>query len=161
MARIHVLGDGHTGPVPGTFQYLPYTDAAKQRTVQRALDILRTNVRGCKRCNDAFKALPNGRTFDEILDDPDVFIHYDPQNVRGLFGGTRTGTKNVTITEFSIRMGRWTVAATLVHEFGHVNGAPGNTHAAEGTLPQCGFAGLHDPTIIGAIPGRNSGTRLA
>jgi hypothetical protein len=150
MAKIHVAGDGHVAPVPGTFQYLPYTDEAKRRVVERALFILRHNVRGMRPCNDCFKRLPGGRTFDDILDDPDVFIHYDPTATRGSFGATRTGTKNVTITEFSIRIGRWTVAATLVHEFAHINGAPNNTHQAEGTLPCCGFAALEVKSIIGA-----------
>ena len=151
MAKIHVPGDGHTPPVPGTFQYLPYTDAAKLKTVERALWILKHNVKGLKPCNDCFKKLPNGRTFDEILDDPDTFIHCDPDNSGKKFGGTRIGTKNVTITEYVLRMGRWLVASTLVHEFAHVNGAPTDTHDAEGTLPCCGFGakGHYIPGLTG------------
>jgi hypothetical protein len=151
MAKIHVSGDGHTPPTPGTFQYLPYTDADKKKVVERALWILRNNVKGMKPCNDCFKKQPNGRTFDEILNDPDVIIHYDPDNSGTLFGGTRTGTKNVTICEYVIRMGRWLVASTLVHEFGHVNGAPSTDHQAEGTLPCCGFGakGHYFPGMTG------------
>jgi hypothetical protein len=162
MAKIHVTGDGHTPPVAGSFQYLPYTNADKKKVVERAVDILKRNVRGSKSCNSCFQRLTGGRTFDAILDDPDTFIHYDPGNIQGRFGATRTGTKNVTITEFSIRMGRWTVAATLVHEFAHVNGASGSTHDAEATLPKCGFGGLYDPTIIGLVPSQEENdTRIA
>ncbi len=58
-------------------------------------------------------------------------------------------------------MGRWTVAASLVHELAHVNGAPGDSHAAEATLPCCGFAALYVPTIIGANEGSSPDTRFA
>ena len=48
-------------------------------------------------------------------------------------------------------MGRWTVAATLVHELAHVNGAPGNDRQAEHTLASCLLQKLEDPQIIGRI----------
>ena len=159
MAKIHVPGDGHTPPVPGGFEYLPYTDADKKKVVERALWILKHNVKGMKPCNDCFKKLPGGRTFDDILDDPDVYIHYDPNN-GGQFYGSTIG-KDVTVSEYSIRMGRWTVAATLVHEFAHVNGASGSTHDAEATLPCCGMQGLYNRTIIGAAPQQQGNTALA
>jgi hypothetical protein len=150
MAKIHVPGDGHTAPTGGTFRYLPYTDRGKKRVIEQALFILRHNVHGMRPCNDCFRALPGGRSFDDILDDPLVFIHYDPQTTAESYAATRRGTKNVTITQYSIGMGRWTVAATLVHEFAHINGAPSTTHQAEGTLKCCGFRALEDPRIIGS-----------
>ena len=154
MATVHTPGDAHIAPatrlgrdgLPRTWQ--AYTEAAKKKVVDDALHILRRNVRGMRPCNDCFSRLPRGRTFDDILNDPTVFISYDPAN-NGRFATTLGN--DITITEFSIRVGRWTVAATLVHEFGHINGAPGDTHDAEGTLLCCGFSALHDPTIIGAL----------
>jgi hypothetical protein len=163
MAAVHIAGDGHATPasVAGRDgilrQWLVYPEVKKKKVVDDALFILRHNVRGSRPCNNCFSKLPRGRTFDDILDDATVFISYDPDN-SGRFGTTLGN--DITITEFSVRMGRWTVAATLVHEFGHINGAPGNTHEAEGTLPCCGFAALHDPTIIGSIGG-SSNTRYA
>lgn len=162
MAAVHVSGDGHVAPLASTaWQYLPYSDADNKKVVDQALFILRNNVRGMKPCNGCFSKLPGGKSFDDILDDPGVFIHFDPGNVQGRYGATRNGTKNVTISLFSIRMGRWTVAATLVHEFAHVNGAPDNTHDAEATLNCCGFGALHNPNIIGAAPQQPSNTAYA
>lgn len=153
MAKAHTPGDGHSVPAPTTLadgtpiQWQSYSNARKKKVVEDALFILKQNVKGMRPCNDCFRRLPNGRSFDDILDDPNVFISFDPTTRQGLFGATLG--KDITITDFSIRVGRWTVAATLVHEFAHVNGAPGTTHQAESTLPCCGFAALHDPNIIG------------
>lgn len=149
MARLHTPGDGYTAPAPNSgFQWNTYSDEKKRRVLERALFILRHNVRGLKPCNDCFRKLPGGRSFDDILDDPNVVISFDPQTTANLFGATLGN--DVTITDFSIRIGRWTVAATLVHEFAHVNGAPATDHQAESTLLCCGFSALHNPAIIGA-----------
>src|SRR5262245_27319516 len=164
MATVHIPGDGHVTPVRGVstngtiFHWLAFSDAKKIKVIEDALHILKRNVKGLRPCNNCFSRLPNGRTFDDILDDPSIFISFDPSNDGRSFGA-RSGN-DITICHFSIRMGRWTVAATLVHEFAHVNGAPGTNHRAEGTLLCCGFSGLHDPTIIGAVE-RPSNTRIA
>jgi hypothetical protein len=131
----------------------------KLLVVEQALFILAHNVRGSKPCNKCFQRLSGGHSFDDVLNDPAVVISYDPGNQQGRYGATLG--KDVTITEFSIRMGRWTVAATLVHELAHVNGAPGSDHQAEGTLMCCGFAALHNPAIIGAAPQPAGGNALA
>ncbi|REJ78079.1 MAG: hypothetical protein DWQ47_17185 [Acidobacteria bacterium] len=144
MVKIHVPGDGHSPPPPDPIAtYDPYTDLAKKNVVEDALRILRNNVRGTSACNNCFSQLPGGRTFDQIIDDDTIFIHYDPSD---RFMANTLGN-NITINEYSISRGRWIVAATLVHELAHVNGAPGNTHAAEATLPPCGFAALYDPSV--------------
>lgn len=156
MARIHTAGDGYTAPSPTSgWQWLPYPDEKRKLVVTRALHILRINVRGMRPCNHCFERLPGGRSFDDILDDPNVVISYDPGTTAGRYGVTRfAGSKDVSITEWTIRMGRWLVASTLVHEFAHVNGVTGPTHVAEGTLVCCGFAAHHNPSIIGV---NNSG----
>jgi hypothetical protein len=160
MAKIHTPGDGYTAPLPNSgYEWQEYADEKKKRVIEQALFILRHNVRGSKPCNHCFQKLPGGRTFDDILNDDTVVISYSPGNQRNDFGATLG--KDVTITEFSIRMGRWTVAATLVHEFGHVNGAPGTDHQAEGTLICCGFSALHNANIIGAVPGPGTNEALA
>lgn len=159
MAVVHIPGDAHiTPPTTSGISWLVYSNAKRKKVVDDALFILRRNVRGVRPCNSCFNKLPNGRSFDDILDDPSVFISFDPSNDGSLFGATLGN--DITITNFSIRMGRWTVAATLVHEFAHINGAPGATHQAEGTLLCCGFSALHDPNIIGAAD-RPSNNRIA
>ena len=157
MATIHVPGDAHATPV-GRHQWLPYSDARKKKVVEDALFILKHNIKGSRPCNRCFEALSGGRSFDDVLGDAGVFISFDPANRQGDFGAT-IGS-DVTITDFSIRMGRWTVAATLVHELAHVNGAPGDTHDAENTLTCCGLGALHDPNIIGAAD-EPPGSRMA
>jgi hypothetical protein len=159
VANIHVPGDGHITPT-GRHQWLAYPDEQKKKVVAAALFILKHNIRGSKPCNDCFTRLPGGRTFDDVLDDPAVFISFDPSNHEGDFGAT-IGS-DVTITDFSIRMGRWTVAATLVHELAHVNGAPGGDSAeAESTLICCGLKKLFHPDIVGRLEGSSSSTGMA
>ncbi len=159
MIKIHIPGDGHVTPTFAGFAWDPYSDATMKKTIEDAIHILKNNVKGMKPCNDCFQKLPGGRTFDDILNDSSVFISYDPNNSGHLYGATLGN--DVAITRFALRMGRWTAAATLVHELAHVNGAPGNDHQAEGTLLCCGFSNIHDATIIGAVSGSRGGTRIA
>lgn len=147
MVKVHVPGDGHTPPPPdavATFD--PYTDEKKKKVIEDALFILRNNVKGMASCNECFAKLPNGRTFDDILADDTIYISYDPSDK---WCANASGN-DITVNEYTVSRGKWLVAATLVHEFAHVNGAPGNNHQAEATLPPCGMGaeGLYDPTIM-------------
>ncbi len=152
MPTINTPASGHAGPapLPGGHRYLPYTNATFLHTLNAAIHIIDRRISGYAPCDAAFSALPGGRTFSDVWTDATVWINFDPTRGQGDFGATRGN--DITITAFSLAMGRWTVAATLVHEMAHVNGAPGNTHAAEATLRDCLLKGLEDPTIIGAIP---------
>ena len=148
MPSINQPAAGHAGPVvPGGHAYQPLTNAGFVRLVQDAFAIITPRITGHAPCNAAFRALPNGRTFAALWVDPAIWINFDPRNVSGDFGAT--SGNDITITAFSLGMGKWTVAATLVHEMAHVNGAPGNTHAAEGTLRSCLLADHENPAIIG------------
>jgi hypothetical protein len=152
MPTINTPASGHAGPAPlaGGHSYLPYTNVTFLKTLNAAIEIISKRITGYAPCDKAFKALPGGKDFATVWADASVWLNFDPSRKQGDFGATRG--KDVTITAFSLAMGRWTVAATLVHEMAHVNGAPGNTHAAEATLRHCLLQGLEDPTIIGAIP---------
>jgi hypothetical protein len=156
MAQINTPASGHAGPapLPGGHQYLTYTDAGFLNTLRRAIHIIETRINGHRPCDRAFQALPGGRSFAQVWTDNAVWINFDPIRRQGDFGARRGN--DITITAFSLAMGRWTTAATLVHELAHVNGAPGDTHAAEGTLRHCLLGGLEDPTIIGALTGRSN-----
>lgn len=153
MPRINTAGSGHAGPVPipGGHQYLPYTDPTFLATLQRAISIISTRINGNARCEVAFQALPGRRTFMQIWMDNSIWINFDPSRMGGDFGAARG--KEITITAYALAMGHWTVAATLIHELAHVNGAPGITHQAEATLRSCLLPGLEDPTIIGKLTG--------
>ena len=153
MPRINTAASGHAGPVPipGGHQYLSYTDATFIATLQRAVGIIDSRIRGSSKCDAAFRALPGGRTFAQIWADNSVWINFDPSRTGGDYGATRS--KEVTITAYALAMGHWTVAATLIHELAHANGAPGITHQAEATLRSCLLPGLEDPAIIGKLTG--------
>lgn len=148
---LSINGDGicHPGP-PGSHEvpeeYLP--------TIRRALHIIQTRIRGQARCDDIFRALPGGRTFTTVFDDPLTFVNYDPSNAAGDWGWTIPGThpRDIVICQYAIRMGRWSTAGTIVHELAHLNGADGTSHAAEETLKYCRLNSAHgpyDPSIRG------------
>src|SRR5207253_736611 len=65
MATIHTPGDGHTAPT-GRHKWLPYSDAKKKKVLEDALFILKNNIKGFAPCNKCFKALPGGKSFDDI-----------------------------------------------------------------------------------------------
>jgi hypothetical protein len=148
---LQINGDGvcHAGP-PGSHmvpeQYIS--------EVQRGLTIIRDRIRGRERCDAIFSALPRGRTFQQLFDDVTSFVNYDPSNRQGDWGWTIPGTypKDVVISQFTIRMGRWSIAGTIVHELAHLNGADGHSHAAEETLKYCDLQspnGPYNPNIRG------------
>jgi len=150
MPTIHVTGDAHVTPLPladGT-RWDPYADPRTRRILDQALFILRHNVHGMRPCNSCFSRLPGGRTFDDVFDDPTVFLSFDPS---GPFSGRTdaVGGKEVTIGASEFRIGRWSVAATIIHELAHVNGASATTGDAESMLNCCGFRAHFRPGAIG------------
>jgi hypothetical protein len=79
--------------------------------------------------------------------------HVAPTTVAGAAGGRFGATlgKEVTLSQYTCRMGPWTLVATMIHELAHVNGANGLTHDAEATLQKCLMGQHHDPTIMGQL----------
>src|SRR5215472_13947680 len=125
MPSVNTPASGHAGPapLPGGHQYLPYTDAHFLATLNRAIHIIQRKIRGYLPCDRRFRLLPGRRSFSDVFDDPTVWINFDPSRREKDYGATRGN--DITITAYSLAMGRWTVAATLVHELAHVDGAPG------------------------------------
>lgn len=122
--------------------------------VRRALEIIQTRIRGRYRCDEIFQALPNGNSFVTLFDDPNIWINYDPANNGRDWGWTMPGTfpRDIVITQYALRMGRWSTVATIIHELAHLNGADGTSHAAEETLRYCGLQspnGPYNPNIRG------------
>jgi hypothetical protein len=151
MPTIHTPGDGHVAPAPlpdGT-KWDPYSDAKIKATLEQALFILKHNIKGMRPCNACFSRLTGGRTFDQVFDDATIFISFDPSGPNS--GVTNAvGGKDITIGASEFRVGRWTVAATLVHELAHTNGAAGGASPdAENTLKCCGLSGLFRPGVVG------------
>jgi hypothetical protein len=135
--------------------------AAYQSRIQGAVNIITSRVRGQGSCNEAFKRLRGGRTFDQVWADPLVWLSYDPGGQEGRFGATLG--KEVTLSQYTCRMGQWTLVATLIHELAHVNGADGLTHDAEAMLQKCLMGAHHDPNILGQIRSapRPGGSKVA
>ena len=97
-----------------------------------------------KACNAAFKALPGGHSFRDLWGDQSVWINYDPGNQLSRWGAALG--KEITLSQWCCRMGAWTIAATLIHEFAHMNGAV--KQQAEEILKKCGLSGHFIPAGV-------------
>jgi hypothetical protein len=156
MAIINLSGSGHMPPATsGGITFTAYnsnTLKSQKKMLDDALWILRNNLKGYKPCNDCFTALPRGQTFDALMASNSIRISYSKNSFWSTFGGDIFALNignDISVTQFAFNRGVWSVAATLVHELAHVNGAPNTTHQAEGTLLCCGMQKGHDPSING------------
>lgn len=154
--HINTPTSGHHGPPynPGvSLNYLPYSDTRWLAVLQSAVTLVGARIVRHLPCNRAFAALPYGRTLHSLWGDARIWLNFDPSH-NGQDYGETTGF-DITITEYALRMGRWTTAATLVHELAHVGGAPDSDRQAEDTLIRCLLPGLRDPSVIGKIVSRS------
>jgi hypothetical protein len=153
VPQINTPTSGHHSPAPKSgFSWLPYTATRDLSTLQHAVRIIDGRIKGTHACDAAFRALPGRRSFVQVWADQGIWISYDPSNDGSNYGATEfVGGKEITITEYALRLGVWTVAGTLIHELAHTNGADTVTHDAEGTLKRCLLQTVEDPTIIGMI----------
>jgi len=152
MPRINTSSSGHAGPVKVvTRKYFPYTNAESHNLalLRRAMNIIDTRIKGHAPCDVAFKALPGGRSFADIWSDTSIWINYDPDHRPGYYGASFI--KDVTIAKYAFSKGYWVVAATLIHELAHVNGAGIHDTKAEDTLKACLLKDLYDPKVIGEL----------
>jgi hypothetical protein len=72
------------------------------------MHIITSRIQGSPPCNDAFRALPGGRSFTQVWADPGVWISYDPGAVGGRFGATLR--KEIALSQYTCRMGQWTLS---------------------------------------------------
>jgi hypothetical protein len=157
MPRINTPDTGHVGPatLSDGIAFLPFTDPHYLAVLRSAILIIDGNLRGHSPCDAAFRALPGGRSFAQVWYDPSVWINFDPSLDPRDFGATREGTKESTISANALKRGRWTVAATLVHELAYVNGARfGHSLEAETALQTCFLPELKDPNMWGQLSQR-------
>jgi hypothetical protein len=150
MISVNAGSGIHAGPTGSAPVPVGYLD-----TINRALTILLGGMRGNHRCNSSFSALSGGRSFRDIFDDHTIWINYDSDNRGHLWGWTIPSThpNDVVICQYALRMGRWSTAATVVHECAHLNGAPGGpSQAAELRVKECRMMspnGPYDPLVSG------------
>lgn len=104
-------------------------------------------------CNKYFKTLPKGKTFRHFWRDDSIFINFSPSLSYGFYGATHSNDKDICISAWCLdTTNRWVVAATMVHEFAHIAGAPGGaSHKAEKAVDKCSFGPQYNPKIIGSI----------
>jgi hypothetical protein len=154
--KINTQASGHGNfTSPAGNRYWAY-DKKSLKILNDALFILKNNVKGMKPCNKCFKALPGGRSFDDVLEDDTVWISLDSRADRSWYGITYgVGGTEISISKLAFDKGKWWVAGTLVHEMAHVNGAPATTGDADDTLLCCGLRNAYE----GAIGMNKSGTR--
>lgn len=159
MPRINVSGSGHKTPPPTSgFRWLPFTDTSYVAAVQKAFVVIDARIRGYEPCNAAFMALPSGRSFADLWNDPNIWVSFDPDGRATTFGGTLGN--DITVSEYACRMGHWTLVATLVHELAHVGGVHEKTNRAEATLKTCLMHAHYNPFIIGRLESAASSSAL-
>jgi len=151
LNMIRINGDGacYVGPPDSEMVPEKYLE-----TLKAALHIIHTRIRGTKSCDASFQALPNGQALTAMIDIGGIWVSYDPSNVQGSWGWTipRRYPRDVVLSQFALRMGRWSTAGTIIHELAHLNGADLTSHAAEETLKYCKLQspnGPYKPTIRG------------
>lgn len=137
--------------------WLPFTDETQITQMINVFMEINSKViwdKGIlKSCNGAFSKLPGRRDFASVWRDPNIFVSFNPNTDPGLFG--ITFKKDITIASrlFKSPNAVRAIAATLVHELAHINGAPGgmDSKAAEATLPPCGFDDMFNPATVGMM----------
>ncbi len=166
MARINTTATSHgnrseTYSDGSTIQYNTFvttseTDRRRLQKMQDAYGIVnrsagRLDTQG--QCNRYFRSLPRGRSFNDLWGDNNIFLDFSPSNAVGFFGATHTNDRDICISAWCLdNQNRWMVAATVVHEFAHIGGAPGgSSHAAELAVDRCYFGEQYDPDVMGSI----------
>lgn len=164
------LGQINLPDEPLKHGFISFSNLIKQANlVSAAIGYLRIRSQYCDTtvCDKVFKSLPNHRSFDEILDDTCVWVSFgskreDLANGKEWIGLTIRGDRRYDIginamafAFFERKDGKFTpeavrrLAAILVHEMAHVNGAPNDTNTAESMMLFCGFEKYFDSTVIG------------
>lgn len=116
-------------------QWTAFTDATQIGIVRDALTLMRDRVTKIPTCDQYFEGLPRKRTFASILDDPKVWISYDPTGP----AAAETVGNYITLGKKALNGNRWQLVATLVHELAHVGGAEDTDGQAEKALMHCGL----------------------
>ena len=136
----------------------PFQDEKQVNVVISAFMVINKNViwdkRILKTCNCAFAKLAGRRDFATVWRDPEIWVSLNSNPATDIFGMTYKKEISIPIRLFSIPEPVRVIAATLVHELAHVNGAPGgwtDSKAAESTLPPCGFDDQYNPAMVGSI----------
>jgi hypothetical protein len=160
MPQINLAGGPHGAATlnQGTDdeeRYWPYAKGSRQlHLLQRAFFVIDHNLFKKKaHCNSYFRLLRSdgsSRSFDDVWQDSDIWISYEPRTNLGWDGTTNaTDGKEISIGEDAFRTGNvWYVTGVLVQELAHTNEAGGPPSKAAATaLKYCGLAWLYDGAV--------------
>lgn len=136
------IGD-HASPHVG---YLPFKDIhhVMMRWVRRkAIWIAKTKPSA----DVYFLGITTGaRSLTALLADKAIWVNYHPTLTDyGVTPGASGFATEFAIGPAAIKIGRWMVLGTFIHELAHCNGAGGGTStAAEDALPHCGLGTMKE-----------------
>lgn len=160
MPTLNLQGSGRQPVIfDSVYQYWPYptaTDAGRARLdkVQRAIAILDRYVASgasTTTCDPHFLGLAGGRSFRTVWADPAVILSYNPRG-GNIYGHAEESGQDLALTQWCLEtQNRYMVAATIVHEMAHINGADGIEHDAERSVRQCGLRELYLPGVFGNL----------
>ena len=125
---------------PHANRWNPFEKEGDLKIMNTALEYLAKNATGIKSCDGYFRNLAKEaghkpRSLTEMITGEDrLFISYDPT---GLEYGRRS-IIHITVGRKSLREGHKMVAATIIHELAHINGAASELEA-ENALLYCGL----------------------
>jgi hypothetical protein len=138
MAKLNVTGCGHgnkteayAGGIVVHYNVFPNgtpADRTRLAKVQKAFDTINKldkRINLTNTCNVYFKALPKGKSFRDFWRNPTIFINYDPTPGANIYGDTHSNDKDIALHRWCTDTKNvWMIAATNVHEFAHIGGAP-------------------------------------
>jgi hypothetical protein len=148
--------------VPGSDeQSVQLANGKRLHMLNWAIDYIDKKIKNHKPCNDCFRKLPGGKTLREIWDSNSVWVSYFDPKSHDRVGETRVPF-DIAVAEDAFKDGKMLVVATIIHELGHIGGAPGQgigktlpnglpNNQAEAMLKCCLLADMFDPNAYGAI----------
>lgn len=116
-------------------------DSARYNQLKWSRNKLFKMVKNNPACDAYFRSLPRGRTLTNMINDGSIWVNYGPHIEAPYYGKAFFANGEIGIADRAFQMGRWTVLATIIHEFAHLNGAPGHggDTRAEEAVYHCGL----------------------
>lgn len=117
------IGDASDHPLnmtPSYFHEVPDDDRDRVTAAMRILDNIVENPDQFSACHDLFTARTNDeRALEKTHERAEIWK--SPRNEPGLYGEKAAASdEDIAYTDLAYRWGRWTLAATFLHEYAHL-----------------------------------------
>jgi hypothetical protein len=101
MPKVNVPGSGHGEFVSAAGnRYWEYKDAEVKKILDAAIAIINNSVTKIASCDECFKHLPKGRSFNDVWKDDSIWINFEPRKDRNWYGVTRgVGGTEISISQ--------------------------------------------------------------